>query len=81
VAKALKTTPPDLTTIVLRNKGVFPRRTIRDIIENGSPDIPAHGSGQMLVWGPTFRALDSSDRAADLRLANIVEYLSSIQQW
>ena len=81
VAKVLKTTPPDLTTIVMRNKGVFPRRTIRDIIANGSPDIPAHGSGQMPVWGPTFHALDSSDRAADLRLANIVEYLSSIQQW
>ena len=45
------------------------------------PDIPAHGSRQMPVWGPTFHALDSSDRAADLRLANIVEYLSSIQRW
>jgi mono/diheme cytochrome c family protein len=81
VAKALKTTPPDLTTLVIRNHGVFPRGTIREFIANGSPDIPAHGSGQMPVWGPTFHALDSSDRAADLRLANIVEYLSSIQQW
>jgi hypothetical protein len=60
---------------------VFPRGTIRDIIANGSPDIPAHGSRQMPVWGPVFHALDSSDRAADLRLANIVEYLSSIQRW
>jgi mono/diheme cytochrome c family protein len=81
VAKALKTAPPDLTTIVARNHGVFPRATIRDVIANGSPDIPAHGSRQMPVWGPAFHALDSSDRAADLRLANIVEYLSSIQRW
>jgi mono/diheme cytochrome c family protein len=81
VAKALKTPPPDLTTILTRNHGVFPRALIRDVIANGSPDIPAHGSQQMPVWGPAFHALDSSDRAADLRLANIVEYLSSIQRW
>jgi mono/diheme cytochrome c family protein len=81
VASALKTAPPDLTTISARNHNVFPRGTIRDIIANGSPDIPAHGSRQMPVWGPAFRALDSSDRAADQRLANIVEYLSSIQRW
>jgi hypothetical protein len=81
VARTLKTAPPDLTTIVARNHGVFPRGTIRDIIANGTPDIPAHGSRQMPVWGPAFHALDSSDRAADLRLANIVEYLSSIQRW
>jgi len=81
VARALKTAPPDLTTIAARNHNVFPRATIRDIIANGSPDIPAHGSRQMPVWGPAFHALDSSDRAADQRLANIVEYLSSIQRW
>jgi mono/diheme cytochrome c family protein len=81
VARALKTAPPDLTTIIARNHGVFPRGTIRGIIANGSPDIPAHGSGKMPIWGPTFHALDSSDRAAEMRLANIVEYLSSIQQW
>jgi mono/diheme cytochrome c family protein len=80
VAGALKTAPPDLTTIVARNHGVFPPGTIRDVIANGSPDIPAHGSREMPVWGPAFHALDSSDRAADLRLANIVEYLSSIQR-
>jgi len=81
VARALKTAPPDLTTIIARNHGVFPRGTIRDMIANGSQGIPAHGSRQMPVWGPAFHALDSSDRAADLRLANIVEYLSSIQKW
>ena len=80
-AKEFKTQPPDLTTIIVRNRGVFPRGTIRDIIANGSPDIAAHGSREMPVWGPAFHALDSSDRAADLRLANIVEYLSSIQRW
>ena len=80
VAPVLKKAPPDLTTIMTRHNGVFPRGEIRAFIANGSPDIPAHGSKDMPVWGPTFRALDSSDRAADDRLANIVEYISSIQR-
>jgi len=80
VARVLKTPPSDLTTIMARNKGVFPRGQIRAYIANDSPDIPAHGTRDMPVWGPAFHALDSSDRAADQRLANIVEYLSSIQR-
>lgn len=80
VALALKKAPPDLTTIMARHNGVFPRGEIRALIANGSPDVPAHGSRTMPIWGPAFRALDSSDRAADLRLANIVEYISSIQR-
>src|SRR5215475_14268096 len=75
VALSLKKAPPDLTTIMARHKGVFPRGEIRDVIANGWPEIPAHGSREMPVWGPTFHALDSSDRAAELRLANIVEYI------
>ena len=80
VARALKKAPPDLTSIMARHNGVFPRGEIRAFIANGSPDLPAHGSSEMPVWGPTFQALDSSDRAADVRLANIVEYLKSIQR-
>ena len=80
VAAALTPRPSDLTTLAKRNKGVFPRARVRDFITNGSPEIPAHGSGMMPVWGPTFRALDSSDRSVSIRIANIVEYLSTLQQ-
>jgi hypothetical protein len=80
VAAALTPRPSDLTTLARRNKGVFPRAHVRDYITNGSPEIPAHGSSMMPVWGPTFRALDSSDRSVAIRIANIVEYLSTIQQ-
>jgi hypothetical protein len=80
VARVLKTPPSDLTTIMARNNNVFPRGQIRAVIANGSPEFPAHGTREMPVWGPAFHALDSSDRAADQRLANIVEYLSSIQR-
>ena len=81
VAAALKTPPPDLTKLAAKNKGVFPRARVRDYITNGgSDDIAAHGSSAMPVWGPTFRALDTSDRSVTIRIANVVEYLASIQK-
>jgi hypothetical protein len=80
VASALKRAPTDLTTLAAKNHGVFPRAQVRTYITNGSPDIAAHGSSVMPVWGPTFRALDSSDRSVALRIANVVEYLASIQK-
>ena len=81
VAAALKTPPPDLTRLSAKNNGVFPRARVRDYITNGgSDDIAAHGTKAMPVWGPTFRALDTSDRSVAIRIANVVEYLASIQK-
>jgi cbb3-type cytochrome c oxidase subunit III len=80
VAPALKRRPSDLTTLARRNHGVFPRAQVREFITNGSRDIPEHGSIAMPVWGPTFRALESSDKSVAIRIANVVEYLESIQQ-
>jgi len=80
VAAALKTPPADLTKLAANNKGVFPRARVRDYITNGAGDIAAHGSSAMPVWGPTFRALDNSDRSVAIRIANVVEYMASIQK-
>ncbi len=80
VAVALQPPPSDLTTLAKRNKGVFPRARVRDFITNGSSAIPAHGTTTMPVWGPTFRALDNSDRSVAIRISNVVEYLATIQQ-
>jgi hypothetical protein len=80
VALALTTPPTNLTQLAAKNGGVFPRARVRDYITNGTPNIPAHGSSVMPVWGPTFRALDSSDRSVAVRIANVVEYLATIQK-
>jgi mono/diheme cytochrome c family protein len=80
VAPALKRRPSDLTTLAKRNRGVFPRAEVRNFITTGGPEVPEHGTSDMPVWGPTFRALDSSDRSVAIRIANVVEYLSTIQQ-
>jgi hypothetical protein len=79
VAAALKTPPADLTRISTRNSGVFPADRVRRFVTNGA-DVPAHGSSAMPVWGPTFRALDSSDKLVAIRIANVISYLESIQQ-
>jgi hypothetical protein len=80
VTGALTTRPSDLTKLAARNHGVFPTRSVRDYLTHGNEAVQAHGSRTMPVWGPTFRAFDSSDKAVALRIANLVTYLESIQQ-
>jgi hypothetical protein len=80
VAPALKTPPSDLTKLSARNGGVFPKDRVRAFVTSGERAIPAHGSSEMPVWGPTFRALDTSDKIVSVRIFNIVGYLESIQK-
>jgi mono/diheme cytochrome c family protein len=78
-AAALKTSPADLTGISRRRDGRFPRPEIIAFVSDGKPMIAAHGSAEMPVWGPIFRALDPSDTRARVRIENLVGYLESIQ--
>ena len=79
VAAALKTVPADLTILSRRNGGIFPTTdVIAFIIGTGRP-LPAHGPGDMPVWGPLFRALEASDPRVKVRIENIVAYIESIQ--
>jgi mono/diheme cytochrome c family protein len=80
VAVALKNHVPDLTQIAKRNGGTFPKARVEDYVTNRSVDpIPAHGTGEMPVWGPIFQSLDPSDARVKVRIANVVAYLESIQ--
>ena len=78
-AHSLKTSPPDLTVLARRNGGLFPRGRVKTAIAAGT-DTPAHGSVDMPVWGPIFRALDPSDARAEVRINNLVSHIASIQQ-
>ena len=78
-ASALKVPPPDLTVLARRQKGVFPAFEVETIIRGGTA-VTAHGSDEMPVWGPIFRALDPSDARVKTRIANLVAYIASIQQ-
>jgi mono/diheme cytochrome c family protein len=78
-ALALKTSPPDLTALARRAGGSFPRAQVEAFINGTGRAIPAHGSGNMPVWGPIFKALDPADPRARVRIENLVGYLESIQ--
>lgn len=80
VVPALRTPPPDLTTLTGRNGGMFPLERIRDFVTGEGDRLPdAHGSKEMPVWGPIFHALDPADTTNRVRIGNIVTYIESIQ--
>ena len=79
-APALKTAPPDLTSIARRNGGTFPRAQLVRLIEEGAPAVTAHGSKEMPVWGPIFSGLAiGSYKPTGLRVEDVVAFLESIQ--
>jgi len=77
-ASALRTPPPDLTTLARRDGG-FPRALVAAFIEGTDRLSLTHGSGDMPVWGRTLRGLESSDARINVRLANLVAYVESLQ--
>lgn len=80
VAAALKTPPPDLTTLAERNKGAFPAAMVEDVIRSGTQSSkPVHGSSEMPVWGPIFKGLDRRNDVDEARIENLVKYIESIQ--
>jgi mono/diheme cytochrome c family protein len=80
VSATLKTRPADLTTLAQRNGGSFPRQRIASFVEGTGRPLPAHGTSDMPVWGSTFRGLESSDARVNVRLANLVAYVESLQR-
>jgi mono/diheme cytochrome c family protein len=78
-AAALRVPPSDLTALTRRHKGVFPASEVAMMIRGGS-NITAHGTDEMPMWGPIFRALDQSDARAKARIDSLVSYIESIQQ-
>ena len=80
-AAALKSPPSDLTALARRQGGVFPAAGVDAVIRGTAmPAHGSHGSAEMPVWGPIFRALDPSDARVKARIAALVAHLASIQQ-
>ena len=80
VAGALKIPPADLTTLSKRNNGKFPWVQVVNAI-TGPTGAPAHGSKEMPVWGPTFMTMEHQHESRTrLRVANLADYIKSMQQ-
>lgn len=77
-AAALKKPPANLSTLAQRNNGTFPQQRVEQVLRHGV-DYPSHGSSEMPIWGPTFRALSADEQAVTLRIANISDYLRTLQ--
>ena len=79
-APALRTLPPDLTTLAARAGGTFPKARVEAFVTGSPAGGPAaHGSSEMPVWGPIFKGLDSNDTMNRIRVSNIVGHIESIQ--
>ena len=79
VASALKQRPGDLTTLARRNDGLFPSDRVLAVVTGKGRPMPAHGSSDMPVWGPIFRALDPSEPRVAQRIENIVAHIEALQ--
>src|SRR6188768_1835101 len=78
VASALKRTPPDLTILASRNRDVFPRDRVSAVLTGAGRTVSAHGTTEMPIWGPLFRAFESDARVR-VRIDNLINYLESVQ--
>ena len=79
VVAALKTPPPDLTTLTQRSGGKFPDVRVFGAI-HGDLDMAAHGSKNMPVWGDVFQSMDHNNGAqVQMRISNLTSYIKSIQ--
>ncbi len=79
-AGALKEEVPDLTTLAQRNGGKFPADKVKETIAGDGKRIPAHGSKDMPIWGPTFHEIEFDQDLGNVRLENVTRYLESIQR-
>lgn len=78
-AGALKVAPTDLTTLARRHGGKFPTLHVSHVIA-GDEMYAAHGSKDMPIWGPTFRALSQNDKSVVmLRIDNLTKYIEAHQ--
>jgi len=77
-AVALKPKVPDLTLLAKNSGGRFPEDRVRKTIM-GDDALAAHGSREMPIWGPVFHQIEEDTDWGHVRLANLTQYLKSIQ--
>jgi mono/diheme cytochrome c family protein len=76
---AMRTPSADLTVLSQKNGGTFPRESVRSLLVRGPEKGASHGTSDMPVWGPIFRAFDKNDTMVEVRIDNLVAYLESLQ--
>lgn len=77
-ALAFKTKPSDLTMIQKKGEA-FPSMRVMGIID-GEPEVIAHGSREMPIWGEYFRHTEGEGKEL-LNINNLTAFLKSIQKF
>jgi len=70
--------PPDLTTLARRHGGKFPDAYVLKVLREGVV-LPAHGPAEMPVWGPDFTVDRLGEGQVASRIANLTNYIKSMQ--
>jgi mono/diheme cytochrome c family protein len=78
VAAALVTRPSDLTRLSANNNGAYPRDAVRAFVTGAGRVPAAHGTTEMPIWGPMFRAFESDARVR-VRIDNLVAHIEKLQ--
>lgn len=77
-ADALKRMPPDLTEISHRNGGKFPDFKVLETLKNG-PQISAHGTQEMPIWGTIFSEMSNNPSTKQMRINSLLNYIQDMQ--
>jgi mono/diheme cytochrome c family protein len=78
-ASALKTPPPDLTTMAKRYGEKSVALKVDATLRFGAGN-KAHGTADMPVWGPLFSQADRNQQAVVMRISNLSKYVEGLQQ-
>ncbi len=78
MVRVLQRTPPNLSTLGIRNGGAFPGERIRRAM--AGVGVAAHGDRAMPIWGDLFARSGPADAGAEARIDALVQFLESIQQ-
>jgi len=79
MAKALKTAPPNLTGLAMRNGGKFPRMRVEKILLGEVAVEAGHGTREMPLWGPIFSQIAWDQDLGRVRIDNVAKYIEQLQ--
>ena len=83
----LRTRVPDITTIIQRNKGVFPTDRVYQIID-GRETLKSHGTREMPIWGQDYSVKAAAyyvdvpyepEVYIRMRILALIDYIYSLQ--
>lgn len=75
----LKVPPPDLTTMAKRYNEKSITLRVDTVLRFGA-NSKAHGTADMPIWGGLFSSLDRNQQAVAMRIANLSQYIQSLQR-